>query len=189
MATIEGLEKVFGKLKDVTNEYREDRMELTTKIINVTDKNPQKRGFQLMINGETVWASIWYSGKSGDLTQDAVDVIKSLRKGDEATFDLYKQGQWWNINSVMPVQDINHETREPEEQRQGKVLSSTKKPFLSIESINICAQVATKEGFATARTAMSAGVEVDPDVIKGYCRLAMDQIMSDTARYLEEYHK
>jgi len=179
MSSIEAFKSVFGECK-VIAKYMEDKVQITTRILNTSDKNEKKRGFQLDVDGEKIWASVWYSGKDGDLPEEAVSMIKSLRKGDEATFDLYKQGEWWNINGIVPCTDVN----EPPEKVAEKMVDENHKATKQLNyDISIWSQVAVKEGFATFRTAMTAGADVEVQAVKDYCALAMDCIVDNFKRY------
>ena len=82
-------------------------MEITSKILNVSDKYPNKRSFQIIIDSKEEWASFWYSGKQGQAQSSVVQMVKSLNKGDEATFEVKQNGRWWNINHIMPHKDVN----------------------------------------------------------------------------------
>ena len=106
---------IFGEFK----EYKEGKMELTTQILAISDKSDKKRSFKLEIDGQQVWASFWYSSSSGVAPPSVVEVVKSLNMGDEATFDLRKNGNWWNINSIMPTYDVQSDS--PEKQIQEMV--------------------------------------------------------------------
>ena len=108
-SSIEGFKRVFGEFKEI----KEGEMELTTRVLAVSDKKPEKRTFKIAIDGSEVWASFWYSSKFGEAPESVVDAIKSIRTGDEVTFDLRQSGDWWNINGVMPVNDVRSDTREP----------------------------------------------------------------------------
>jgi len=178
-SSIEGFKRVFGEFKEI----KEGEMELTTRVLAVSDKKPEKRTFKIAIDGSEVWASFWYSSKFGEAPESVVDAIKSIRTGDEVTFDLRQSGDWWNINGVMPVNDVHSETREPAGQARPVDISAPSSPMLSLNSINICAQVAVKEGFATFRSAMSSGADVDAETATTYCSLAMGNIMRETAKY------
>ena len=108
MATVEKFRDVLGEFK-IIKKYMEGKMELTTRILNVSDKSDKKRSFQVMVNDTAEWASFWYSGKSGDVPADVVSMVRGLKKGDEATFDMFQSGKWWNINSIVPSHDVNQD--------------------------------------------------------------------------------
>ena len=81
-------------------------MELTTKILAISDKSDKKRSFQIEINGNAEWAAFWYSTNKGDKPMEEINVVKDLRTGDEATLDVFQSGKWWNINTIIPVTQV-----------------------------------------------------------------------------------
>ena len=81
-------------------------MELTTKILAISDKSDKKRSFQIEINGNKEWAAFWYSTNQGDKSMEEINMVKDLKKGDEAEFNVFQSGKWWNVNSIIPVEQV-----------------------------------------------------------------------------------
>ena len=203
MATLADFEKVFGKLIPYKEkENKENNMEITSKILNVSDKYPNKRSFQIIIDSKEEWASFWYSGKQGQAQSSVVQMVKSLNKGDEATFEVKQNGRWWNINHIMPHKDVNADVnadvnedpgptelpQDPEREATQMAEQAVDKGGnygnnLSLKDVIICSQVAIKEGFETFRSAMSATTDVKIDDLDFYCDKAMDKIIENFNRY------
>ena len=132
MSSIAEFKRVFGEFK----EYEENKMEKTLEILALSDKSDKKRSFKLEIDGQPVWASFWYSNKSGEAPPSVVEAIKSLNRGDFATFDLRKNGEWWNINSVMPEHDVNSDL-DPERQAQAMVEGQAKRVNIDTKQVQV----------------------------------------------------
>lgn len=191
-SSIEGFEKVFGKLHEIKSDkdIRRKPMEsikLETRVLSTPSEKWETLSFKILLNGKTEYVKCKKAPEKAEL----IDQIQGLKEGDMVSLVI---NPWVNnntqktsyyIDSIMPVIQLDPE-REATEMAEGQFKKVDVTSEVKTSSYDRCNSMNASTALLTAIINANPNME-EKDLFEMH-KSFVQQVKKEASTILDEFH-